>query len=836
MSSDHWFDRLPERLSERTRRPDASDRLTTPESSGEFVLYWMRTAARGHENPALDAAIAAANDLDIPAVVYHGLSERYEYASDRHHTFILEGARDVSRQLAQRGVGYALHVERPGHRGPHLKRLADRAAAVVTEDMPVPLLRDWTRTIHRETSPPLYLVDTDCVVPMRLVDDFHDRAYKFRRATQSMRQTRIDREWPNLEHDAGATLPDKLPFKPVEIEHASIEDLVGQCDINHGIGPVPHATGGHRAGYTRWNTFREQSLDVYHKRRNDPTDRSGVSRMSPYLHFGHVSPFRLAREAAEHDSKGADKYIDELITWRELAHHFAFHRPDDIGTVASLPDWAVETLRDHEDDPREALYDWETMARGETESELWNLCQQSLLAHGELHNNVRMTWAKKLLKWTPNVERALEVAIDLNHRYALDGRDPNSYLGIEWVFGAFDRPFDTDRDIIGRLRRRETDWHADRIDTDAYRSFVTQPASDRAPKVGVIGAGIAGLTAARTLRDHNLEVTVVDKGRGPGGRTATRHARTSDGSVDFDHGAQYFTARDTDFQRHVQAWRDQNVIDEWRPTLAVIDDDGTSLKDQTDGDTPRRFVGTPGMNQLARHLALPDATHYETEISRIAETGDRWTLESDDDSTSAPFDVVITTAPPIQSANLLRDASEQLADACRTVSMKPTWATMLRVGEPLPVDFDAAFVNTGPLSWIARNGSKPGRPNHHTWVLHADHAWSADHLESNANEITRRLLRAFSSAIDLAEPLTTDDIEYARAHRWRYAAPDPDDDAPPPGSLVDPDERLIACGDWTHGSRVEGAFLAGRHAAGRLLRSFYDAGTTDQLELLNDPN
>jgi photolyase PhrII len=840
MASNHWLDDLPPRLEERVRRIDGN-RTVPAADDGAFVMYWMRTACRGHENPALDTAIAAANRLGVPAFIYHGLSESYAYASDRLHTFILEGARDVRREAADRGVGYALHVERPGQRGPHLKTLANRASLVITEDMPIPLLSDWTQTIHDQTSPPLFLVDTSCIVPMRLVDSFHDRAYKFRRATESMRDTRIDREWPPVSPDHASWIPDDLPFEPVDPQTADIPELIASCDIDHGIGPVPHTTGGSQAGYDRWREFVDDGLEYYHKRRNDPTDYDGASRMSAYLHFGQVSPFRLAREAAAHDSRGADKYIDELITWRELAHHFAFNDPD-IGTVDSLPDWAIETLRDHEDDPRDALYDWETLAGGETDSELWNLCQTSLLAHGELHNNVRMTWAKQLLKWTPDIETALDYAIDLNHRYALDGRDPNSYLGIQWVYGAFDKPYDADRDIIGCLRRRDTSWHSSQIDMEDYSSLVGRSPGDPSPSVAIIGAGIAGLTAARALADHNLDVQVFDKGRGPGGRSSTRHARSDKGQFDFDHGAQYFTARHPVFRRFVDAWLDQDVIREWSPRLAVIDEDGARLKqaglddESRDADSPQRFVGVPGMNELNRHLQRPDATDYRREVEAIEPVQDRWALETTDGNTSRPFDVVITTAPPVQSAHLLRHASPSLSDQCRDIDMRPTWATMLAFDGPLELDFDAAFVNTGPLSWVAHNASKPGRDDAHTWVLHADHEWAKQHLELEADDITARLTDAFFEVTGLDDRADSlhDNLLYSHSHRWRYAAPpaQTSDDANPPGSLVDDERRLIACGDWTHGSRIEGAFLAGRHAAGRTLRQFHSAGTDSQLELM----
>jgi len=182
--------------------------------------------------------------------------------------------------------------------------------------------------------------------------------------------------------------------------------------------------GGSAAGYARWQHFKLDGLKAYAKRRNDPL-RDGTSRLSPYLHYGMVSPMRIAREAAASETAGAEKFLDELLVWRELAYNFCFFNHD-LDSLAAVPDWARETLAEHESDLRPSSYSWETLARGKTGDRLWDAAQRSLLMQGELHNNVRMTWGKALLDWTPNAAAALSMMLDLNHRYALDGRDPAS--------------------------------------------------------------------------------------------------------------------------------------------------------------------------------------------------------------------------------------------------------------------------------------------------------------------------------------------------------------------------------------------------------------------------
>ena len=268
-------------------------------------------------------------------LVYHALSDRYPFASDRHHRFILEGARDVQRRFVDRGIAYAFHLERPGRKGPHLRTLAEKAALVVTEEMPVQPLRSWTEGLARSVSTPVWSVDTACVVPMRLVGKAHDRAFAYRKATEALRRERISRDWPAVA-SAGPFAPE-LPFEPLDLQSANLGDLIAGCEIDHTVAPVPHTPGGETAGYERWNRFCAEGLTRYAARRNDPL-ADGVSRMSAYLHYGHVSPLRLAREAAARGGKGAEKYLDELLIWRELAYTYCFYRQehDTIDTLAGV--------------------------------------------------------------------------------------------------------------------------------------------------------------------------------------------------------------------------------------------------------------------------------------------------------------------------------------------------------------------------------------------------------------------------------------------------------------------------------------------------------------------
>lgn len=786
---------LPAAVAERTR---LLRELPVP-ASGAFVLYWMRTAMRGHENPALDAALALAARLSLPAFVYQGLSERYPYASDRHHTFILEGARDAAAELTARGVGHAFHLERPRHRGPHLKTLASQAAVVVTEDFPYEPLRSWTHHLARDVEVPLLLVDTACVLPAQLIDKPYDRAFAFRAKTGEARLRRARIPWEEAPV-VGAPFVPPLPFEPVALATAPLPGLVAACEIDHLVGPVPETPGGAVAGYARWDRFRKARLAAYARHRDDPT-RDGASRMSPYLHHGMVSPLRLAREASASGGDGAHKFLDELLTWRELAHLWCLHtaRHDDL---SAIPAWARESLQRHERDARPQLPSWERLARGHSGDALWDACQRSLLAHGELHNSVRMTWGKALLSWTRSASEALALLTDLNHRYALDGRDPSSSGGLLWCLGQFDRPFTPESEVLGQVRPRPTLGHAERFDLSRFEARVARPTRERPRRIGVIGAGMAGLVCARALRDHQLEVVVFDKGSGVGGRLATR--RTEHGT--FDHGAQFLTAHDPRFARHVASWHHEGLLARW---------DGRLVDLEHGEATPHvpaspRYVGVPDMNALARHLAADLQVRSGCELRSVRRDGNGWHLLDAEGQEHGPFEVLLINAPGPQAAKLLADVHPVGSREAAGLSMAPAWAVLCAFASPLGLPFDAAHVHGSPLAWAASGPSRPGRSGEECWVLHGSRAFSRGALESEPAPIAATLRAAFQEATGRAFP--TPVLE--QVHRWRYAF---SESGRAERCFWDGDAGLGLCGDGWSGPTLEAAFLSGSALAGRVL-------------------
>ena len=311
----------------------------------------------------------------------------------------------------------------------------------------------------------------------------------------------------------------------------------------------------------------------------------------------------------------------------------------------------------------------------------------------------------------------------------------------------------------------------------------------------LVGAGMAGLTAASRLREAGHAVRVLEKSRGPGGRMSTRRA----GPWQFDHGAQYFTARDPGFRQAVEQWQARGLVGPWNPRIRVF---GPSPEKRGDGPATR-WVGVPGMNGILRDLAGTVDCRYEHRVTGLSRHNGGWRLTIDGRE-SMECNRIVLTPPPAQTAQLLGQDHPLHATVSR-VHMQPCLALMLAFDNPLDPGFDAAFVNTGPLSWLARNGSRPGREGE-TWVVHGTPEWSRANLEQSPESLIGPMTEAFEALLGRSLPHPA----YVTAHRWRYALADPGLEV---GCLDDPETGLVIAGDWCAGNRVEGAWKSGVQAA-----------------------
>lgn len=447
-------------------------------ADGTHVLYWMISARRTRWSHALDHALDHARRLKRPLLVLEPLRLGYRWASPRHHRFVVEGMADQRAAFAAAGVRYHPYVERVEGEGQGLLHaLARDASVVVTDHFPAFFLPKMVSAAARDLPARLEVVDGNGLLPLSAVPRAFPTAALFRRHLQRTLPDHLARR-PVADPLAGYALGTAPLCAEVLRRWPAADDLLDDPELVRRLpleGPGPVAVrGGARAADTVLAPFLEHRLPRYTER-NHP-DADAASGLSPWLHFGHVSPHEVARAVLDREgwdpgrlgrptgsregwwglSEAAEAFLDELVTWRETGFAYAHHRPDHL-SYASLPDWARATLARHATDPRGGTVDLATLEEARTADPVWNAAQRELRATGRIHNYLRMLWGKKVLQWAPSPEVAWAWLFELNDRWAIDGRDPNSSTGISWVFGRFDRPWGPERPIFGTVRYMTSD-------------------------------------------------------------------------------------------------------------------------------------------------------------------------------------------------------------------------------------------------------------------------------------------------------------------------------------------------------------------------------------------
>lgn len=435
-------------------------------ANAKYVLYWAQMNRRVDWNQALAFAAGLANQHGLPLLVYEGLTCWYTYASDRLHTFILEGVPDTERRLKQLGIGYVFHP-RLRRKDPDnmLHRLAHDAAAIVTDDYPAFLARWHNQRVPAKLDIPYYAVDASCIVPMSRFEKREYAAYTIRPKLKKLLPGYL-RKAPDLR--VRRKYEGAPPDFHTRVAATNIPALVGCCEIDHSVRPSPAFRGGSAEAERQLNDFLRHKLRCYSNERNEPS-ANATSGLSPYLHFGHISSLQTAlavREYAGRHKLMAGEFLEELIVRRELAFNFARHT-DHPESLDNLPEWARQTLAKHARDRRDPMYTRDEFERARTHDSLWNAAQTELLQFGMIHGYYRMYWGKKILEWSDSPEEALATMVYLNDRYALDGRDPNGYANILWCFGLHDRPW-PERPIFGTVRYMSYEGMRRKTDVDAY--------------------------------------------------------------------------------------------------------------------------------------------------------------------------------------------------------------------------------------------------------------------------------------------------------------------------------------------------------------------------------
>ena len=450
-------------------------------SGGQFVLYWMTANRRLTFNFSLDRAVEWSKKLNRPLLILEALRCDYQWASRRLHTFVIQGMRCNQQVAADSGHAYYPYVE-PGFGAGSgmLSELARQAAVIVSDDFPCFFLPRMIQAVARRSPVLFEAVDSNGLLPMRAADQVFPTAYAFRRYLQKTLAPHLPVQ-PQARPLDDSAVP-KLARIPLEFSsrwRPAGESLLA-CDplalnalpVDQSVSVAALSGGAAEAGRCL-HQFLDKRLNRYADERNQP-DEDAASGLSPYLHFGHISVHEIFAALSSKEgwsssdlgdvkqtrggragwwgmSGAAESFLDELVTWRELGFNMCWQRPD-FDQYESLPEWAQETLEEHASDPRPVVYSLEQLQASKTHDTLWNAAQTQLVTEGRMHNYLRMLWGKKILEWSPTPREALSAMIELNNRFAVDGRNPNSYSGIFWVLGRYDRAWGPERPIFGKIR------------------------------------------------------------------------------------------------------------------------------------------------------------------------------------------------------------------------------------------------------------------------------------------------------------------------------------------------------------------------------------------------
>ena len=428
---------------------------------GAYVLYWMQQSQREPMNPALEYAARAANDSNLPLLTTFGLDKAYPDGNQRHFAFMLQGLAETTERLARRGIKM---VARFGSPPEIAEALAEKAALVVCDRGYLRHQRQWRQSLASSAATRVVQVEGDVVVPVESASE------KREWAARTLRKKIGDRFDRYVRHVAPTKLKkSSLPLKlKGDLDFRRWQQILDDLDTDRTVRTVARFRGGTKAARKALTDFLRNGLPGYNEARNDPSDPQ-AAELSPYLHFGQISPVEVAikvRRAKAASDKDKSAFLEELIVRRELACNFVYYTAD-YDKFSCLPDWARKTLSEHKDDDRPTHYTRKQLENAETDDPYWNAAMREMLGTGYMHNHMRMYWGKKILEWCNTPQYAYSTALYLNNKYFLDGRDPNSFSNVAWIFGLHDQAW-AEREIFGKVRYMNVSGLQRKFDIEKY--------------------------------------------------------------------------------------------------------------------------------------------------------------------------------------------------------------------------------------------------------------------------------------------------------------------------------------------------------------------------------
>lgn len=477
-----------------TRVTTLNDGNSKSIADSDYVVYWMIAFKRVGYNFALQRAVEWANKLSQPLLILEPLILDYPMSSIRFHKFILEGMKEVDEMIADTNAYYYPFVEQSEQQSEGLlKEISKNASVVVTDDYPTYFVPQMIAKASGEIDTKYELVDSNGVVPIRLSEKEYVRAHDFRRYLHKnledfITETPLENSLELLDKkfDPSHLKTVQKKWEPYNFKEQNIDDFLQNLDIDKTV-EISSIHGGYSYALKQLNKFIDIGYQDYANYSSNPS-KEASSQLSPYLHYGQISTHEVFEKISNLESwspetidpkmqgrrqgwwgstENFESFMDELITWRELGYHTCVRRAN-YNQYSSLPEWAIKTLHEHSSDEREHIYSLDELIFSQTHDEIWNAAQNQLRTQGIIQNYLRMLWGKKILEWTPNPQIALSYMITLNDRFALDGRDPNSYSGVFWILGRYDRAWGPERSIYGKIRYMTSDSTSKKFNLKPY--------------------------------------------------------------------------------------------------------------------------------------------------------------------------------------------------------------------------------------------------------------------------------------------------------------------------------------------------------------------------------
>ena len=425
---------------------------------GRYVLYWMQASQRTEYNHALEYAVVKANELHQPLVVFFGITDNFPQGSQRHYTFMLEGLREVRRSLEKRGIQMVIQHTSPEQ---GVVQFAKGASFVVVDRGYLKIQRAWRDAAASRMDCPLVQVESDVIVP---IEETSPKEEYTAATIRSKIHKKLDHFLCPLKEVDPVIESLSLDFDSFDID--DVEEAVSRLHIDRSVKKVSCYRGGSGEAKKHLRLFLRDKLDRFPELRNDPTV-DFLSHMSPYLHFGQISPLSIALTVSQTQGLSKEAYLEELIVRRELSMNFVFYNGQYDSFEGAIPQWAQKTLKAHQKDKRPYLYALEELETAKTHDPYWNAAHNEMVFTGKMHGYMRMYWGKKILEWSKTPDEAFRAALYLNNKYELDGRDPSGFTGVAWCFGKHDRPW-KEREIFGNVRYMNEGGLKRKFDADEY--------------------------------------------------------------------------------------------------------------------------------------------------------------------------------------------------------------------------------------------------------------------------------------------------------------------------------------------------------------------------------